>query len=226
MAISFVAAADIGNNGGTTNSLSANYSCGSGLNRLLVVCINGDKTVDDVTGVTYAGTSMTFAVKNLAAGMDRHQYIYFLLSPASGTNSVVISCTSTHYLLAGAADYSGVAQSGQPDATTTNVAGSSSNTSLTTSITTIADNSWAILMETDYDLNSDNLPPVASTGDTRRAFDGPFGGWGMFDSNGPVTPAGSYSLTTTRGTTPQYPIGHSVTSFAPDVQLLHSAAWM
>lgn len=176
MAIAFVAAADLDNNGGSNNSLSANYTCGSGQNRLLVVCINGDSTLDDITGVTYAGTSMTFAVKNLTAGIDRHQYIYFLLNPASGTNSVVVSCTNTHYLLAGAADYTGVAQSGQPDATTTNAAASSTNTSLTTSITTIANNSWAILMETDYDLNSDNLPPAASTGATRRAFDGPFGG--------------------------------------------------
>lgn len=212
MAIAFNAAADGGNNGGGSAGLTFAYTCGSGNNRLLVVLVLGDTSVNDVTGVTYNGVSMTLAAPpGLAPGGpdNRWLYLFWLIAPATGTNNVVISASSTHFILGGAADYTGVSQTGQPDATTTH-AGSGSITSLTTSITTVADNSWAVLAEN----NGGGLPPTANTGTIRRAVDAAFSAWGLFDSNGPVTPPGSFGMTTDTGL-PSNTILHVIASFSP-----------
>lgn len=211
MAIAFVAAADGGNNGGTTNSHSFNYTCGSGSNRALFIALVGDiaiSGVDDITGVTYNSVSCTLLQKAVNTGQNRFHYIYYLLNPASGSNSVAITCTNNHYLLAGAADYTGIAQSGQPDNNTTNLV---SGSSATTSLVTVADNCWTFLMEQCFSANN---PPAAGTGSTLRVTDAVFGTWGWFDSNAPITPAGSYSMTTTR-TAPSYPISHIMASLSP-----------
>lgn len=212
MAIAFVASADGGNNGGSTNSLTFSYTCGSGSNRLLIVVITGDYAAhDDITGVTYNSVAMTLAVKKIASGSTtRNVYIYYLLNPASGSHSVAISSTANHYLLAGAADYTGVLQSGQPDATATNDSVSNATT-LTTSITTVADNAWPILAESGY---QNNTAPTAGSGSTRRTFDATFGTWGIFDSNSAVHPAGAYSMTTGRNVADS-PIMHAIASFSP-----------
>lgn len=181
MAIAFVAAADLGNNSGSTNSLTASYTVGSGSNRLLVVQVLGDVAAgaDDITGVTYNGVSMTLAAKQVATG-DRNEYQYYLIGPASGANNVVVSCTGTHYLLVGAADYTGVSATGQPDVVNHN--SGADPTSI--SITTVTDNDWAVLT-TGRGSGATNL--------TQRAVDGTFGVWKLFDTNGVITPAGSFS---------------------------------
>lgn len=213
MSIAFNAAADLGNNGGTTNSLTASYTCGSGSNRLLVVGLVGDTDNgnDDITSVTYGGVAMTLAKKSASAtgGTLRYDYIYYLLNPASGANNVVINCTNNHFLLAVAADYTGVKQSGQPDATTTQTSGSAV-TSLTTSITTVADNCWAVLLEQQ---DKTGATPTAGAGATRRTFGASFNQPALFDSGGAITPAGSYSMTTNYGIADL--ITHVIASFSP-----------
>jgi hypothetical protein len=179
----------------------------------LVVGVLGDTTTDDVTGVTYAGNAMTFGTKLASGGTgNRWAYLYYQLNPASGANNVVVSASSSHYLGAGAADYTGIKLSAQPDATMTPHAGSGPLTTLTSSITTVANNSWAILLENGF--SGGNAPPTAGTGVTRRAFDAAFGGWALFDSNGLITPAGSYSMTTNRSPGSDT-IDHIALSFSP-----------
>ena len=48
-------AADGGNNGGNTASLTYSYTVGTNSNRLLLVNLVGDPSVDDISSVTYAG---------------------------------------------------------------------------------------------------------------------------------------------------------------------------
>lgn len=204
--MAFVAAADGGNNGGTTNSLTFSYTCGSGSNRLLVVAIAGDVVAgaDDITGVTYNGVAMSLACKT--AGGNRFNYFYYLVNPASGANNVVISATTSHYLLAGAADYTGISAL---DATNTN--SGASITTLTTSLTTIANNCWVILIGNSYDGGPQQN---AGTGSTRRTFDAAFGIWTLFDSAAAITPAGSYSMTSTvPGSATN--MSHCMASFSP-----------
>lgn len=189
--IGFNAATDGGNNGGTTTSLTFSHTCSSNANRALIVGISGDSLagVDDISSVTYNSVGMTLIDKTSYVDTDRFHYLYILLNPASGAHNVVVTASSTHYILAGAADYYNVKQTGQPSAQTT----SSGLDPKTTSLTTVDDRSWVVLLAGGYNLS---IAPAAGTGSTRRAYDVPFGTWGLFDSNGVVTPPGSYSMTT------------------------------
>ncbi len=179
--ISGVGAADLGTNAGSTNSLTVAYTVGGGTNRYLVVPVEGDVSAtgaDDSTGCTYNGTSMALIGKSVATTGNRFQYVYGLVAPTSGTHDVVCSFTSTHYILMGARDYAGVKQSGQPDAvvTATKAAG------------TPADFTQALVM------NQSPNQSFAGTGSTKIVDDTGFGTWAYFDSAGPITPAGSYSM--------------------------------
>lgn len=219
MAIAFDAATDGGNNGGTTNSRTFSHTC-TGSDRILFVGFCGDVSPgnDDITSVTYNGVGLSLVGKRTDDNTSRMLYLYMLVGPASGANDVVISCTNNHYLLAGAVSYTGVAQSGQPDASTTNISGALATT-LTTSLTTVADNCWTVLVEGGFNANA---APTAGAGSTRRTFDAAFGTWGLFDSNSAITPAGSYSMTTDRSSSDNF-IAHVMASVSP-TGALNSAA--
>lgn len=182
MSIAFVNAADLGNNGGGASGYTVAYTVGSGQNRLLVVVFEGDTATDDITSVTYAGAGMTLACK---IPTNRWLYFYFLLNPASGAHNVVISSSSSKFIIACAADYENVQQSGQPDATATNSKGATLPNTLASTITTIAQNAWAIMGSGGFKASA---PPVAGTGATRRTFDATFGAAGIFDSNADLAP--------------------------------------
>ncbi len=72
-------AADGGNNGGSTTSLTYPYTVGTNSNRLLLVNLVGDSSADDISSVTYAGASMTLIRKVRTPGGKWH-YLYYLLA--------------------------------------------------------------------------------------------------------------------------------------------------
>lgn len=209
--MTFDTAVDGGNNGGTTNTLSWTHN-NSG--NFVNVSFAGDVigAFDDITSVTYNGVAMTLVQKlTTAAGSgQRYGYQYILPNAPTGSHTVAITCTNIHLLQGGSASYATASTTGQPDNQTTN---SATGTSCTTALTTIADNAWVVLFEGGY--NSGNMP-VAGAGATLRIADAVNGSWGIFDSNGPKTPAGSYSMTTTRSSDPfLLGITHMVFSIAP-----------
>jgi hypothetical protein len=172
-------------------SVTVSLTVGSGSDRYLLAGVfsNG---ADDVTGVTYASVAMTQlhkAVVNVAA--VGYLYIYGLANPSSGTNNLVASRSgSSSKIYAGGVSYTGVKQTGQPDATATTTT-NGTQSSCTPTLTTIADNCWLFTVG-----HQDNLQTIsASTGATLRGNSN--GGYGIFDSNGAKTPAGSYSMTVT-----------------------------
>lgn len=213
-AIAFVAGADLGNNSGSSNSLTSSFAGGTGSNLIDFYGIVGDTFGghDDITSVAFNGTNATFVCK-ITSGTtspNRFAYLYVLVNPSSGTHNLVVSCTNSHYILAGAVRYSGAKQSGQPDNSNPTISGTASN-SYGSSLTTVADNSWVVCFAAGYD--NGNIPG-AGTGSTRRCYEGAFGTWGFFDSNAVITPAGSYSMTTTY-TVATNPIVHLMASIAP-----------
>ena len=197
---------DGGNNGGTTASLTYSYKVGTGANRLLVVNLIGDTSPDDISSVTYAGTPLTL-VKKVQSPSNNWQYVYYLLNPASGTNNVVITAGSVHYLISQAASWFNVKQSAQPDAVTTNTA-PAPNTSITTSLKTVAPGSLVVQGVWSYG----HL--TAGPGSAQIITDAALDGAGIFVSGqSPVTPAGNVSMTTiSDGTTSS---GAIMVSFAP-----------
>jgi len=184
----------------TTNTLS--HSC-SGSDRTLMVYIYS--TIDNVTGVTYNGVSMTFVEKMLMVGAAAGQYIheYILINPATGANNIVVSSSSGLGGYISGVSYTGTDQTTQPDNSAKQVV--SSTTSLTTSLTTVADNCWLV----GYAYH--NGAVVAGTDTTLRG--GSASVLQAIDSNGAKTPAGSFSLNTTRS--PADFAGHVIASIKP-----------
>jgi len=208
VAIAFDSATDGSNNGGSGSSHTVSFNNVAG--NLIVAAVAGDSSVDNITGCTWNGVAMTQLAKltNAQTSNGRYNHYFYILSAATGTHNIVASAGSSHFIGICAASYSGVDTTGQPDASTTNTGSSAAD--LTTSLTTIADNCWAILAEFSY---AGGAAPGAGAGTVRRAKDPADGGFGIFDNNGPKTPAGSVSLNTTQSFT--VAIGHIMASFKP-----------
>lgn len=188
----------------STTAATWNHVCGAGANRRLYVGVSGD-TTDKITTATYGGVSMTQIAK-LAASGNRYEYLYRLDNPATGSNAVVVNASSTTLIRGVSVSYVGVKQSGTDDASTTNTA--TSATSLTTSLTTVADNCWTVL----FGQNASSSTLTAGAGSTLR---GPVTDWGYFDSNAPITPAGSTSMAFSYTTAQN--VSSIMASFAPYV---------
>ena len=204
--ITFDNAADGGNNGGSTTSLTYSYNVGTGANRLLLVNLVGDTNADDITSVTYNGTAMILIGKVHAAA-NNWEYLYYLLNPTSGAHNVVITANTAHYLLSQAGSWYNVRQTSQPDASTTNttVVGS---TSFSSSLTTVASGSLVVEGLWSYG----HLAPGA--GASPIVTDAAFDGAGIFASSGsPVSPAGLVGMTTISDGT--LSSGSVMASFAP-----------
>ena len=205
MAIAYDSSVD----GGSTTGSSMTFAFNNVAGDYLFVGVVGDTALDDVTGVTYNGVSLTQVGSSIIAA-SRYSYLFSLASPATGSHNVVISAGSSHFLIGAAASWSGT-NLGALDAHNSGVSSGAVST-YTTSITTVADNCWAVFIS--FGFNNDLSPPAAGTGLTRRAYDVGLGAWGFFDSGGVITPAGSFSGTTTRGFA-SYTEGHIMASIAP-----------
>ena len=204
--ISFDNAADGGNNGGSTTSLSYAYTVGTGANRLLIVNLIGSTSVDDISSVTYAGSPMTLLGK-LQAASNAWQYVYYLLNPAGGTNNVVINSASAHSLVSQAASWYNVNQSSQPDALVTNTTAAGA-TSMTTSLNVNTPGSLVVQGV----WSSAHL--AAGQGSTPVVVDSASDSTGIFVStSSPAAAAGSASMTTISDGT--LSSGVVMASFAP-----------
>lgn len=187
--IAYVSSADGGNNSSATASKTFAFNVSSGTDRYLVVGFVGDVSAgaDDVSSVTYNGVAMTLLCKTTNPSGGRWNYLYGLANPASGNNNVVITFSSTHWIICGAAEYTGVQG---VDVTNTN---STAVSTLTTTSTTTANNTWGIIFA---GCGGGAATLDAGSGCTKRTTSS-MGYWALFDSNGAVTPAGSHSMTTT-----------------------------
>lgn len=179
----------------------------SGSNRILW-CGTYVSDSATVSGVTYNSVAMTSAGTAVLDADGRRQYLWYLLAPATGANNVVVSATpGSPNIRAVCASYTGAQQSGVPDAyatkdDTTNVSSFSHN------ITTVANNAWIVMTGL-----TDQI--MTGTGSATMREEHADQSYGLFDTNGAITPAGStamgfsVSFSTTR---------HSIllASFAPD----------
>lgn len=120
------------NSGNSITSLTISHT---NAGNLLVVGIQAGAS-DIVTGVTYAGSSMT-RINEVNNG-NSTSYLYYILGPAGGVNNIVITTNISATISGDAASFKNVKQS-TPDATVTNTA--SATNAVTNTLTTIADNS-------------------------------------------------------------------------------------
>lgn len=187
--IVFSGAADLGNTSGF--SLSGNYTVGSGQNRALVVCILGSNVSVIGYSATYNGVSLTGPV---ATDVTQGMQLFYLLNPASGTNSLVVSQNnaSPQFIQVIAADYSNVAQTGQPDGTGT-ADDTGNNDTFSGAFSTT--NTGATVIGCASNTGNGTAPTVSGSF-TLRTYAAQFGDTVLAD-DGPVVPAGSVTFTAT-----------------------------
>jgi hypothetical protein len=216
--IAFVAASDFGYNGCSSSNFTNAFTATGG--NLLLITVVGDYSVldggtgnDDITSVTYAGTSATLVIKHASNdNANRFSYLYFLQNPASGSNNVVINTATTPHCIASmAAVYSGLGSSGAIPGASSQSLDSGANNSFATSFATAPDRAWAILMAQNA---GGGTTPTCTSGATYRV-SGISNTSVLCDSNGPVTPPQSYSMTATISTTTTYQT-HLMAAFGPD----------
>ncbi len=190
------------NSNGGTSPLSFSYSTSGSDRNLFVAATGAISASNSITGITYNSIALT-KIAEVRIPSDRWISLWHLVNPASGSNTLSVSSDTTDYIGAAVVSYDGVLQSGSIiDAITTNTG--TSITSLTTSVTTIADNCWTILCA-----ETPGGATAAGTGSNLLITLSP----DLYDSNGPKTPAGSTSMQVTRSGSGS--IATIMASFAP-----------
>ena len=147
-------------------------------------------TENTVTAVSYNGVSLTLTTN--CPWLFGNLKIWTLVGPSSGANNISITSGGSTNVVA--ATWTGLG-SIQPEASANNQVGNG-NTSITSSVTTLTNNAW-VLGFCVYGTSTNNQN--AGSGATKRiSIAGAVSGGnslGIYDSNGVVTPAGSYSMT-------------------------------
>lgn len=184
MAIAYDATAGATNSG--TTSLTYSHTCtGSNLILFVGVADNSNAAAGSTTGVTYNGSAMTLVTSRAASGGKN--YLFYLVNPSTGSNSVVITRSNgTNTLVGLSTSYTGAAQTGQPDSFGTAQGASP----LTASTTVVASGCWLVGFASDIG-NGGNSQTSSQTSRNANA-----GGSIISDTNTTVG-TGSQTLTDT-----------------------------
>ena len=174
MAIAFDASTDGGLN--FSNSLSFAHTC-SGSDRILLVAVFGDLVTNayDITSVTYNGSALTEIARE-ATPSDRWVGLYYIVAPATGSNTVAVTVTGG-VVAAACSSFTGVHQSSPIDSSSTSTATLAAG--LTDFTTVVASSCWLVMGG-----KNNTGATSAGTGTTLRQ--GPANGIYLVDSNGTV----------------------------------------
>ncbi len=178
-AVAFDAAASL--NYGAASPATLAHTCGANA-KILIVHTRSDAAA--VSGVTYNAVAMTQLTSVVAGGFYK---TWYLVNPTVGANNIVATAVGSQIGIL-AASYTGASVTGVPDAVTTNT---SANATITTSITSVADQSVAVYAVEDRS----GVAPTAGTNCTQRATGNAASCMTLFDSNGPITPPGVFTMT-------------------------------
>lgn len=186
MAIAF-GAISTGADGSGASSRSVTLSS-SGTDVVGLVGVYGELSsnpaTDALTGVTWGGTSMALVNKILRSNGLGWQYVYALANPPSGSQTITASFSGNSFIGLMAIYYTGAAQTGIPDASST---ATQASTATSVTFNTVANNAWTIAFGL-----SDNGGVAAGTNMTSRGTHAGIFIWG--DRNSALTPAGSTTI--------------------------------
>lgn len=136
MAVAFDAQSSGSVNPATT--LTVAHTC-TGSNRVLLVGLSTNNTTDIVTGVTYAGVSMTKLKTQVVQGLY-YSYLFYLQNPSSGTNNIVATASSSSLMGAISASFTGADQVSTPDSSASGTT-TGAGTTVSATTTVVAANS-------------------------------------------------------------------------------------
>ncbi len=177
-----------------TSVTFSNQCTGSNLALVVFATDNGARNVTVTATKGGSATSMTLINRAAAGGLGDASF--YILAPDTGvTSNIVATRTGSGYIIAQSASYTGVKQSGFPDANVINAYNGTGSTTISQAITSVADNCWAV-MGGFYNTNSGTVTAGANTV-VRQSTVNASGLNGLGDSNGAITPAGSYTLNMT-----------------------------
>ena len=180
MAIARVAGSAVnGTNGGgsTTHTLACNVGAGSNRGLLVGVWSVGNGLV---TGVTYAGVSMSLKDTIKSAGNIETETIWYLDNPTSGSNNIVVTASANSEIFTKGIAYTFDDAGDHVESTATAYTAS---TPITTAPTPTASGCWVV------SFCGGQRNATASTGLTAQAGNGSQGT--VADSNGTVTAGAS-----------------------------------
>jgi len=175
---------------GLATSITRSHTCTGANNVLFASCETATISSDNITEVTYNSVSFfTQLVARAASGSDAQTYVYW---KAEGTgdetaHNIVFTCSTADVFRAYSQSYTDVDQTDPIDASNTNIADTVNTDEVLTTITVVADNCWALMVET-----NDRGKGIANTNATLLNT-GDATGYGAFDSNGTVA-TGSFSM--------------------------------
>lgn len=175
------------------SNLSFPYTVINDSNGMLILEIEYDTMQQySITGVTYDGVPLIDSGYRLSSPSVGAVSVWYMFAPPAGNHTIVVSASTPSILNAIAVSYTGVRQSGFPDASGIgNPQFVTSSYHLGESVTTVADNSWVIMPFT----KSGGSIPIGDSGTTVRLTANPYiGNISYADSNGPIHPAGAYSI--------------------------------
>lgn len=198
---------------------STALTIGSNTSGLLIVGVIV-RDGDNLSGVTWNGVALTQGLKynttiDGAGGTKRYLYIYYLYAPATGNKTLSISYGATYGRVEfGAIAYTGVSQTGFPDATATNV-DTGTATSLSTTLTTVAANCWG------FGFAYVSATPLGGTNMTLIDDNSATGSSGSFDSNTTLATGGNtMQIQQSSGG----PLAIALASFAPGAPVVAGTA--
>ena len=208
------------NTSGTSTSFS--YTT-SGSDRLLLVnTMQRGGSGFNVTGITYNGVPMiqVGSTQSQESGQSKQNF-WYLLNPALGSNTMVITSNGTQNPMDySIASYTGVKQTGFPDASTQN--GSTTGSSFTGTVSTVAANCWTVM-----GISGLQRPWSISSGiGTIRTQNASYLS-AIADSSGAIVSPGSTSLNIGQNASGFYM--YSMVSFAPaltsNIKTRNGIAW-
>lgn len=207
-AIAFDASSEGGEVIGTSNTFS--HTC-TGTNLALFVGVLHSAVnpiADTITGVTYNGVACTKHDTQENHAGNYALDLWYLFGPATGAHNIVVTPLASTSVRPVAVSFSGVSQTGFPDAYAYSL--TTGNASKTETLTTVAASCWMVW----FGLDEFNTTETAGAGTTLRQKNGNYGGVFFADSNGSVGAAGSHSLVIVPGSSGDY-MNDMVFSIAP-----------
>lgn len=178
---------------GLGGTVTKSYTVGTITNGMLIVtCGVNSAVTDPATSATYNGVAMT-KIAHVSRGAEAMSIdVFALAAPATGTNNLVITFAASYVTY----DIIVVSYSGALQATPTNVVTQSGVTgvsSFTSPITTGVNNSWA------WQVCVDQFGGAVTytTGHLVQQDTGGTYSHNVADSNGAITPAGTYTFAVT-----------------------------
>lgn len=175
-----------------SSSQTRSITLGSGSNLYLLIFITVDvySTGTDITSVTWNGATMSRLAAVGPITAQHANYIYGLVNPDTGTHNYVITANGTTQfgITSAYVNLSGAKQTGQPDNANTN-SGTGSATTLSVALTTVANNSAAFIF------TNCGTTASAGTNESTIILDAGNGRVLAKSATFPLTPAGSYTMT-------------------------------